>query len=52
MAMRTKRECAVARELRSLLGAMSDEELLMPFRQYPPDSPQRDPAIGRGLAAP
>jgi RNA polymerase sigma-B factor len=39
--MQTRCESAVDPELRSLLGAMSDEELLMRFRQYPPDSPQR-----------
>jgi RNA polymerase sigma-B factor len=41
MAMRTRRESAVDPALRSLFGKMSDEELLLRFRQYPPDTPQR-----------
>jgi RNA polymerase sigma-B factor len=41
MAMRTTCETAVGPELRSLLGKMSDDELLMRFRQYPADSSQR-----------
>jgi RNA polymerase sigma-B factor len=41
MAMRTGCEPAVDPGLRSLLATMSDDELLMRFRQYPADSEQR-----------
>ena len=39
--MRTECEPLVDPTLRSLLGTMSDDELLLRFRQYAPDSPQR-----------
>src|SRR5512146_321695 len=42
--MRTGCEPAVDPGLRSVLAAMSDDELLMRFRQYPPDSEQRSVA--------
>jgi RNA polymerase sigma-B factor len=41
MAMRTGCEPLVDPTLRSLLGKMSDDELLMRFRQFAPDSAQR-----------
>jgi RNA polymerase sigma-B factor len=41
MAMRTGCEPLVDATLRSLLGGMSDDELLMRIRKFAPDSPQR-----------
>jgi RNA polymerase sigma-B factor len=41
MAMQTDCETVADPELRSLLEKMSDDELLMRFREYLPDTPQR-----------